>query len=49
MNIIHVTLIVSLITNNVFPKTSLPNATFPLLPAPLKVSHLWEFVLQIVL
>ena len=33
MNIINVTLIVLLIRDNVFPKASLPNATFTLLLA----------------
>jgi hypothetical protein len=35
VEVIHVTLIVTLIADEVFPKTPLPNASFSLPPAPL--------------
>jgi hypothetical protein len=34
VDVIHVTLIVTHITDDVFPKTSLPNASFSLLQTP---------------
>jgi len=34
VEVIHVTLIITLVADDVFPKTSLPNASFSLLQAP---------------
>jgi hypothetical protein len=35
VDVIHVTLIITLVADDVFPKTPLPNTSFPLLQAPL--------------
>jgi len=35
VNVIHVTLIIALVPDDVLPKTPLPNASFSLLQAPL--------------
>ena len=50
MNVIYVTLIGTFITDNMFPKASLPNAVvLPSANAVLTLFPLWEFVRQIVL
>ena len=49
MDVIHLTLIIALVADDVFPKTLVPNAPFPSTNAGLKVFPLWEFRRQIVL